>query len=409
MKWFLFLVVWAVPGFCWGAVRSWTDVEGRVIQATPIDKSEGEVRIRRADGLVFSISLDRLSVADREWVAGWTPEEVPAASVEEAVVLIRTPRASGSGFLANFPEGVFLVTNQHVIEGVSREEIRVTDLRGRQFDLQRLEVSPTQDLARIAVSAPSGLHLRHAVAHDAEVIAYGNSHGGGVATASRGKVVGIAQDVVEVTAEIVQGNSGGPVVDAEGFVIGVASFVTREREDAEDWVTKGTRYGEARRFAIRLHGEQVWRRVDWAAYAAETRRMSDAETLLEQAVELATAILTDPTSPLIAKNEYPEAIQEIVQSHNQHVRRFESNIGRSVSGFAAIKRANQSQNANFRARLRRVQEVLRAEETALRAGRPDPSTPYLRERLDKFRESVAAINEGLDKMMEVERTFYILR
>lgn len=400
------LFAWSVSFSADDALRTWTDIDGRSIRATGVSKSDEEIQIRRSDGLVFTIPLSRLSDEDRAWIDQWEPHEEPAASLEDGLVLIETPLSRGSGFLANFGDGVFLVTNQHVIEGVPQREVKITNLNGEHLTPRRLEVSPTQDLARIALSAPTGLRLRYETSYETEITAYGNSRGGGVATNSRGKVVGISRDVVEVTAEIVQGNSGGPVIDDDGYVIGVAAYVTIEHPNPEDWVSQGTRYESPRRFAIRLRDDLEWRRMDWDAYGRETGYLRQAEEVLEQATQLAGAIIANPTTRVSSHDSYAEPIQEIIRTHNQHVRRFESNLGRTVRNQTDLRRANQSQNANFRTRMRRITEALNEEVNSLSTGRPAPSTPYLSERLKNLEEAVAQANDALEKAMQVERSFY---
>ncbi len=401
------LLIFLLAGcFVFGESRTWTDVDGRQIEATPLGKTENDVTVRRSDGRLFTIPLVRLIPEDRAWVASWEAPDAPAVPIDEAVVLIETPTSRGTGFLATLQGRVYLITNQHVIEGCQKEELKIVTLRGREIRGLELEVSPTQDLARVAVVAPAGLPVRYDIAHEADVVAYGNSQGGGVATSSAGKVVGVAHDILEVTAEIVRGNSGGPVIDKDGFVVGVASFVTAERKDPDDWVTSGTRYENPRRFAIRLRDNLEWKPVDWRDYATETRYLQNAEMLLEQAIEVAGAIISNPTDVLEVDENHLPAVQEIVEMHNQHVRRFESKIGRTVSSRRSVGSMNETQNANYRARLRRIDELLAAEAKRLRAGRPRPSTPYLSDRLTNFEAAVSAVNQALEKAMKVEHRFY---
>ncbi len=51
------------------AARIWTDTQGRTVEAEFLRVADGNVTIRRTDGAVFTLSLEQLSIADREFVA----------------------------------------------------------------------------------------------------------------------------------------------------------------------------------------------------------------------------------------------------------------------------------------------------------------------------------------------------
>ena len=81
----------------------------------------------------------------------------------------------------------------------------------------------------------------------------GNSDGRGVVTEIRGHILGVGPQQIEVDAPFVIGNSGSPVLNRAGRVVGVASYL-RNCRDNSDWSKKNTRYNGIRRFAIRLSG-----------------------------------------------------------------------------------------------------------------------------------------------------------
>lgn len=73
--------------------RTWTDTQGRTIEADYLSATETEVTVRRADNLTFTLPLTRLSTADQEFVAAQLAAEKarPAADFEKFNNLIGLP------------------------------------------------------------------------------------------------------------------------------------------------------------------------------------------------------------------------------------------------------------------------------------------------------------------------------
>ncbi len=141
--------------------------------------------------------------------------------------------AMGSGFIID-PDGL-VVTNNHVIEGAN--EIIVTLNDGTRHPAELVGRDPKTDLAllRIEVDEP----LPYVDFGNSEttragdwVIAIGNPFGlGGTATtgivSARGRDIqaGPFDDFLQIDAPINQGNSGGPLFDTTGRVIGVNTAI----------------------------------------------------------------------------------------------------------------------------------------------------------------------------------------
>jgi S1-C subfamily serine protease len=154
------------------------------------------------------------------------------AAMLRLVVEIRSARGQGSGFLVA-PD--LVVTNAHVVG----DEASVTVLRadGRS-DVGGVTLTARDaDLALVRVRATGshGLTLRSVaqVRVGEEVLAIGAPRGFSQ-TVTRGIVSAIRRDgpviLVQTDAAVNPGNSGGPLVDADGRVVGV---VTLKRQDSE--------------------------------------------------------------------------------------------------------------------------------------------------------------------------------
>ncbi|TNE58238.1 MAG: DegQ family serine endoprotease [Alphaproteobacteria bacterium] len=142
--------------------------------------------------------------------------------------------AQGSGFVID-PSGL-VVTNFHVIDGASDITVNLSD--GRKLKAQVVGTDAKTDIALLKVSPKGSLpYVELGTSEKARVgdwvIAIGNPFGlGGTVTAgiisARHREIGRGSpysDFIQTDASINQGNSGGPLFDLSGRVIGVNTAI----------------------------------------------------------------------------------------------------------------------------------------------------------------------------------------
>jgi len=158
----------------------------------------------------------------------------------EGVVLVQTPSGLGSGFIVN--RRGYCVTNYHVIERETRIAVTIFHrnesgefTRRRIDDVKIISLNPFFDLALLQIPAQTDFEFRSVfLAPDDEhkegdeVFAIGNPLGL-ERTVSRGIVSSRNRNFeglvyIQTTAQINAGNSGGPLFNARGEVVGVTNM-----------------------------------------------------------------------------------------------------------------------------------------------------------------------------------------
>lgn len=198
---------------------------------TPLQRSNsnGRISLLAAVAIIGICAVTRLSAV--------TDARDVFKNVAPSVVLIKTyaaghvPLKIGSGFFIS--PGDALVTNAHVIAGAVEVEIVLHDGTTTTVT-QVLALAPDKDIAILSAKGPP-LEISERIPEVGEPIFVLGSPEGLSATFSNGIVSAIrAQNespVIQITAPISPGSSGGPVVDEKGKVLGVASFYYKEGQN----------------------------------------------------------------------------------------------------------------------------------------------------------------------------------
>tara|TARA_B000000441_G_C21682118_1_gene314147 strand:+ start:326 stop:1024 length:699 start_codon:yes stop_codon:yes gene_type:complete len=145
----------------------------------------------------------------------------------------RQSSALGSGFIID--EDGIVITNNHVIQGADDIIVRVNG--DKEFKAQVIGADPLSDIAVLKLDTKEKfIPVKFADSDKARigdwVIAIGNPFGlGGTVTtgiiSARNRSIGLTryEDYIQTDASINQGNSGGPLFNLSGNVIGINTAI----------------------------------------------------------------------------------------------------------------------------------------------------------------------------------------
>ena len=215
------------------------------------DESHNSNLLRQFNGSLQALVAKVSPAVVQIQTAGLAPLE---ASKKNGVALIVRQRAIGSGVIVD-PDG-YIMTNAHVVEGAervrvvlpvppSRSPLEITPVGKRQvLDAKVVGIHKETDLALLKID---GQHLptlplgtRRPVEPGELVFAIGSPEGlqnsvtmGVVSSVWRQPDPGNPMVYLQTDAPINPGNSGGPLVDLDGYVVGLNTFILSEGGGSE--------------------------------------------------------------------------------------------------------------------------------------------------------------------------------
>ncbi|MFC3712057.1 Do family serine endopeptidase [Sphingoaurantiacus capsulatus] len=215
-----------------GAPRSFADLTARLQPAVVNISTTQQIEVgRRLPRFTPGTPLDELFRRFQDQQGG-------GATGEGGEPVTREASSLGSGFFIS-PDG-YLVTNNHVITGRSGEavvdKITVTLSDRREFEAKVIGRDPLSDMALLKINATGLPYVNFGDSANVRVgdwvVAIGNPFGlGGTVTAgivsALHRNIGASQyeRYIQTDASINQGNSGGPLFDLDGNVVGINTAI----------------------------------------------------------------------------------------------------------------------------------------------------------------------------------------
>ncbi|WP_375501034.1 trypsin-like peptidase domain-containing protein [uncultured Jatrophihabitans sp.] len=157
--------------------------------------------------------------------------------------------SAGTGMILSSDGEV--LTNNHVVNGATAITVTV-ESTGKSYRADVVGTAPTKDVAVLKLRNASGLQTAELASTSQDikvgdaVVGVGNAGGTGTLTAASGKVTGLDKSItatdesgadaerltelIEVDAPIISGDSGGPLYDADGEIIGIDTAASTHQQ-----------------------------------------------------------------------------------------------------------------------------------------------------------------------------------
>ncbi|MEY3990653.1 MAG: hypothetical protein RI985_1734 [Chloroflexota bacterium] len=220
-------------------------VDTAVSQALPVSTVSQQLPLATQLPLPTSVPVETSESAPATVPANDVPTVVARVSPAVVTVInrvatgVRGSEAAGSGSGAIISPDGYVITNHHVIDGYSELEVVLYDGSTRPASL--VGDDPLMDLALLKIegSVPGYLTLGNsdALRQGETVIAIGSPLGefknsvtvGVVSALHRTLNADAPEDLIQTDAAINSGNSGGPLLNMQGEIVGINTLVYRDQ------------------------------------------------------------------------------------------------------------------------------------------------------------------------------------
>lgn len=302
--------------------------------------------------------------------------------VKTCLVVIKGKTGSGTGSIIAMDDGVWLVTNEHVTR--MGHPLTAITSDGRQIEFTSkvvFQVATNRDMARIKMPDDTfALKTSKKIPNIGDPIwVFGNSAGGNVLTYLEGQINGVGAYEIEVDAQFVDGNSGSPILDGDGDVVGLATYATL-RKDPTDWVKAGTRFNEVRRYAVTFR-DVKWESVEWSTYSKQALLLDACEEyrnfllpICFKNKELVTDYDVKKTGLAFKSRELGKALSQLISQDKKYIEAYRAyddiSLRRNKIRSGSLNRpSEQSVNSKNRDKDREKLKCYYVRNCALRAGR----------------------------------------
>lgn len=201
-----------------------------------------------ASAMVGVVSISTQSAGHAQTPQSESPEQIGERVYQQAspaVVTIQTDQASGSGFIVT-PDGLVL-TNQHVVGDARTVTVILANSRRVQADvigfgdnaqdLAAVKIREQKKLPTIALARPGSVKVGQFVYAIGAPLGYRGTFTNGIVSRID------RQGLIQTNAAINHGNSGGPLLNSQGQVIGVNTAIRQPRVVSPDGQEIGTSEG----------------------------------------------------------------------------------------------------------------------------------------------------------------------
>jgi S1-C subfamily serine protease len=186
-------------------------------------------------------ALDEFTPAERTNIvvyeqANRSVVHITTRSAQRELIFLEVP-AEGTGSGSILDRSGHILTNYHVVEGAS--EVRVTLHTGESFDAGLVGFDPPNDIAVLKIAAPPEMLIPMQLGDSSRlrvgqnVYAIGNPFGfertmttGIISSLNRslpGRSGRTMKSIIQIDAALNRGNSGGPLIDSRGRLIGISA------------------------------------------------------------------------------------------------------------------------------------------------------------------------------------------